>query len=363
MTRQKPTVKILIVDDLEENLLSLAALLRADDLEVLQAKSGTQALEVLLEHDVALALLDVQMPEMDGYELAELMRGAARTRHIPIIFVTAGARDTGRVFRGYEAGAVDYLLKPLEPRILLTKVNIFVELYRQRLELAELLRLNEELLAVVSHDLRNPLNVVVMVAQLLHEYEDPSITALANRLQSSGDRMKTIISELFDLTRARLAGGIPVDASPMDLQNILLRVVGEVEAHLKGRRVDLRKRGDLKGTWDGGRLEQVLSNLLGNAIAHGATEQPIVVDVDGQGAELCINITNGGVIPPELLPHVFAPFRGSSDGKRKREGLGLGLYIVDQIVRAHGGEIRIDTNPEQCTTTFAVRLPRVAPRG
>lgn len=362
MTRKKSVVKILLVDDLEENLLSLAALLRADDLEILQAKSGTQALEILLEHDVALALLDVQMPEMDGYELAELMRGAARTRHIPIIFVTAGARETGRVFRGYEAGAVDYLLKPLEPRVLLTKVNIFVELYRQRLELAELLRLNEELLAVVSHDLRNPLNVVVMVAQLLHEYEDPSITALANRLQSSGDRMKTIISELFDLTRARLAGGIPVDASPMDLQNILLRVVGEVEANAKGRRIDLRKRGDLTGTWDGSRLEQVLSNLLGNAVAHGANEHPIVVDVDGQGHELCINITNGGVIPPELLPHVFAPFRGSNDGKRKREGLGLGLYIVDQIVRAHGGEIRIDTHPERGTTTFAVRLPRVAPR-
>ena len=129
-------MKCLLVDDLEENLLALSALLRRDDVEVLEARSGAEALELLLAHDVALALLDVQMPDMDGFELAELMRGSERTRHVPIIFVTAGARDQHRLFKGYEAGAVDFLYKPIEPHILQNKADVFFQLHRQKQQLA-----------------------------------------------------------------------------------------------------------------------------------------------------------------------------------------------------------------------------------
>src|SRR6201996_3277354 len=114
-------VKVLLVDDLEENLLALAALLSSDEVEVLKARSGSEALELLLAHDVALALLDVQMPEMDGFQLAELMRGSERTKHVPLIFVTAGSRDQYRHFKGYEAGAVDFLYKPVDPHVLRSK--------------------------------------------------------------------------------------------------------------------------------------------------------------------------------------------------------------------------------------------------
>ena len=107
-------IKCLLVDDLEENLLALAALLQRDDVELLTARSGEQALELLLRHEVALAFIDVQMPDMDGFELAELMRGSERTRHVPIIFVTAGVRERQRVFKGYESGAVDFIYKPIE---------------------------------------------------------------------------------------------------------------------------------------------------------------------------------------------------------------------------------------------------------
>ena len=129
-------VKILAVDDIDENLVALEALLRRDDVEFITARSGVEALEVLLVHDIALALLDVQMPGMDGFELAELMRGTERTRRVPIIFVTAAGPDERRTFRGYGAGAVDYLFKPLDPHIVRSKVDIFVELARQRHELA-----------------------------------------------------------------------------------------------------------------------------------------------------------------------------------------------------------------------------------
>lgn len=130
-------VPFILVDDLEENLISLEALLRRDDLLILKARSGDEALELLLEHDVALALVDVQMPGLNGFELAELMRGNERTRRIPIIFVTAGSADGQRRFQGYEAGAVDFIQKPIEPGILRSKVDVFFELYRQRQQLAE----------------------------------------------------------------------------------------------------------------------------------------------------------------------------------------------------------------------------------
>lgn len=129
-------VKVLAVDDVSENLIALKALLQQQGLELLTAKSGMEALELLLVHDIALALLDVQMPGMDGFELAELMRGTERTRRVPIIFLTAVATDERRRFRGYETGAVDYLLKPVDPQIVRNKVEIFVELARQRQEIA-----------------------------------------------------------------------------------------------------------------------------------------------------------------------------------------------------------------------------------
>src|SRR6187431_2675030 len=133
-------VNVLAVDDVEENLVALAALLNRPALELIRARSGTEALEALLANDIALALLDVQMPGMDGFELAELMRGSERTRHVPIIFVTAGARDPQRVFKGYEAGAVDFLYKPIEPHVLKGKADVFFALYKQKRELAHALR-------------------------------------------------------------------------------------------------------------------------------------------------------------------------------------------------------------------------------
>ncbi|HEY0993043.1 MAG TPA: response regulator, partial [Kofleriaceae bacterium] len=140
---QLEPLKILIVDDTPENLVVLEALLRRDGVQLLPARSGAEALELLLVHEVALAVLDVQMPDMDGFELAELMRGAERTKRVPIIFVTAGPRDPQRVFQGYESGAVDFLFKPIEPHILNSKVDVFLELADQRRRATHALRLNE----------------------------------------------------------------------------------------------------------------------------------------------------------------------------------------------------------------------------
>src|ERR1700753_78523 len=184
-------VSFLLVDDLEENLLSLEALLRREDLVLLKARSGDQALELLLKHDVALALIDVQMPGLNGFELAELMRGNERTRRIPIIFLTAGSVDRQRRFRGYEAGAVDFIYKPIEPDILRSKADVFYELYRQRQQIAaqrdelkastealkEADRRKDEFLATLAHELRNPLAPLRHGVDVLHKNPDSKTAA------------------------------------------------------------------------------------------------------------------------------------------------------------------------------------------
>ena len=165
------------------------------------------------------------MPDMDGFELAELMRGSERTRHVPIIFVTAGARDQQRIFKGYETGAVDFLYKPIEPHILRNKADVFFQLYRQKQQLAreldertETLRLNEMFAAVLGHDLRNPLNAILTGAQLLELPEPTSPrSGPPPRMVSSGKRMSRMIDDMLDLARARLAGGIPLKREPADL--------------------------------------------------------------------------------------------------------------------------------------------------
>ena len=363
----KTGVKCLLVDDLEENLVALSALMRSDDVETLMARSGAEALDLLLSHDVALALLDVQMPDMNGFELAELMRGSERTRHVPIIFLTAGVRDQHRMFKGYESGAVDFLYKPIEPHILRNKADVFFQLYRQKQQLVrelhertETLRLNEMFAAVLGHDLRNPLGAILTGAHLIQRASDQDIVReTAGRMLSSGKRMSRLIDDLLDLTRARLAGGISLKRDTVDFGALLQRVVKEQEAALPGRHVEVTQTGDVTGDWDPDRLGQVTSNLIGNAFQHGAPDRPVRVGLDGTDPDqVVLSIENDGVIPPDILPHLFDPFRGGQRAGRN-EGLGLGLYIVQQIVQAHGGRVEVHSTPES-HTRFRVIVPRHA---
>jgi signal transduction histidine kinase len=266
-------------------------------------------------------------------------------------------QERHRIFKGYDAGAVDFLFKPLEPQILRHKTETFFQLHRQQQELASTLRLNEELMAVVGHDLRNPLNVVLMTTSLLASSTDPTVKKCADRLNSSGARMLQIIDELFDLSRARLGGGIPIERQALDLAAVAKKTVAEFEATNPSRQIDVLVTGDVHGEWDGGRLSQVLSNLVGNAVRHGTVSIPITVQLTAHGTEVMASVHNGGHIPSDLMPRLFEPFQ-SGVGKRTRaEGLGLGLYIVQQIVHAHGGDVQVRSTPED-GTTFEIRLPR-----
>ncbi len=360
-------VKCLLVDDRDENLLALTAVLRRDDVEILQARSGAEALELLLDHpDVALAILDVQMPEMDGFELAELMRGSARTQDIPIIFVTAGSHDQQRVFKGYDSGAFDFLYKPVAGHVLRSKAELFFELFRQRrqledqlLELKEILRLNEMFCAVLGHDLRGPLHVISMASNLVRSlHGDPTTERALLRVDSNVSRMDRMIADLLDLARARLAGGIPLKREMIDAGPLLERLVSEYGASQPAGRVSFKARGNLVGRWDGDRFAQMLGNLLGNALEHGTAQSPVHVALDGADAErLILSVKNHGAVPVELRSQLFNPFRlGSGDTNK---GLGLGLYIVQRIAEAHDGQVEVFVCDAEQTTEFRVIVPRL----
>lgn len=370
LTGAPERVKCLIVDDVAENLIALEALLKGDDVDILKAESGPQALELLLAHpDVALALLDVQMPEMNGFELAELVRGSERTRHIPLIFMTAGSRDQQWQFKGYETGAVDFLYKPIDPHMLVNKAKVFFELQRQKYALARELRertealyINDMFMAVLSHDLRGPLSAIMACAALLQRSQEPeTVRSMAERVKTSGRRMGRMIEDLLDVTRARQHGGLAMTPAEVDLGAQARRAVQEVHAAHPQRQIQVHQAGDLQGLWDGERLNQVLANLLGNAVHHGSSQEPVELHLDGTAAhEVIVRVTNGGEIPPDRLRKLFEPFYGRRADAEPNSGmgLGLGLFIVQQIVAAHGG--RVQPHCDRGQTTFEVRLPRRA---
>ncbi|CAB3718184.1 response regulator receiver sensor signal transduction histidine kinase [Paraburkholderia sp. GV068] len=358
-------VNILIVDDIAHNITALKALLTRPDVAVLVADSGTAALDLLLKHEVALAILDVNMPGMNGFELAALMRGSPRTSHVPIIFLTATAQDASRTFRGYEAGAVDFLYKPFDPRILQSKVDVFVQLEQQKRQLAaqlvttrQMLEANEMLMAVLSHDLRTPLGAVLASAEyLMRTAADQQSATVAARVKNSSLRMARMVDQLLNL--ARLQGGrLPLQPRSIELATLCRSVIDEFASRENGKRILFTSRGNTAGAWDTDLVWQAVSNLVSNALHHGAAGD-VNVEVDGEAADFVrLKVANRGVIPPEVFPHLFKAFGPNNNGSRSREGLGLGLHIVHEIARMHGGTVDVKSD-ESGGTVFTIELPRM----
>jgi two-component system sensor histidine kinase/response regulator len=361
--------RILVVDDVEENLVALEALLRRDDADIVTARSGTDALELILQHEFALAFIDVQMPEMDGFELAELMRGAERSKYIPIIFLTAGTREMQRVFRGYESGAVDFLFKPVDPLILRHKADTFVALEQQRKKLAEqyqqlqeseaLLReavqAREDVLAVVSHDIRNFLQAIKSGVQLLNKSPDKlsadAKAAIHSRMSSTVDLMGRVIADLLDMASIR-NGRIEVVMQPEVAAQMISEAIAVHEPMAQQKGIRLLASCDVPTqvvSCDRERILQVFSNLLGNAIKfcrHGDRIEVVVRRVDDH-VQASVSDTGPG-IASEDLPMVFdAYWSGASN---RRVGTGLGLYITKRIVEAHDGRIWIESEMGKGTT-------------
>ena len=226
-------------------------------MRVLTASGGREALELLLRHDdVALAIVDVRMPEMSGFDLAELMRGTTRTASVPIIFLTESTPEPGWVHRGYEAGAVDVLVKPIDPRLLRSKVGVLVELSRQRLllsaqveQLHALQRTSERLIGVLGHDLRNPLNAISLAGEtlLLARPDDELSALIGGRIRAASQRMSRLIAQILDFAALR-SGSWPIQPRDADLAQLCRTAASELD-ELAARGLACDVRGDPRGRW------------------------------------------------------------------------------------------------------------------
>jgi len=378
MTSEVGPVYFLLVDDLEENLLSLEGLLRRDGLVLLKARSGTAALELLLQYDVALAILDVQMPEMDGYELAELMRGTERTRRVPIIFVTAGAADRQRRFRGYETGAVDFLNKPIEPDILRSKASVFFELYQQRHQIAaqrdelkayaealtEADRRKDEFLATLAHELRNPLSPIRNGLDILRASPTaPKAEEIRDMMDRQLSHLVRLVDDLLDVSRVS-QGKVELRKEQIALGDLLKTAVEASNPLISAGRHELTLDLPEAEVWldaDLTRLSQVVSNLLNNAAKYTPEGGRIVLSARRDRDEVSIAVSDNGIgIPADMLPRVFDLFTQVRDNlDRSHGGLGIGLALVKQLVEMHEGSIAAESAGPGKGSSFRLRLPAV----
>jgi len=359
---------VLLVDDRPENLLALEGVLKPLGARLVKARSGEDALLHLLRETFAVILLDVQMPRLDGLQTAELIKQREQTRHIPIIFITALSRETAYIFKGYEQGAVDYLLKPIDPEILRAKVRVFCDLFVR----GEMIRMRsvesdakDVFLADVIHELKTPLAAAKAQAQLaLHQLGDrrtDATTARSLRLISQQiDRLNRLVGDLLEASRLE-AGSVELQTSQFDLSALLEEMRNRMQPLGDRHPIRINAPEKLSLIADKDRIEQVLANLLSNAIRYSPEGGPIEVDAETTGDGVHIRVRDRGLgIPREHQQLVFERFgraHGSAFG-----GLGLGLAISKGIVERHGGRIWVESTGRPGEgSVFHVQLPLATP--
>jgi len=305
------------------------------------------------------------------------LRKHPKVQNTPIVFLSAHHQDLMDAEKGYAVGAIDYITKPYNPDLLRAKVSSLVSHYHRGIELKrqaqiiaqkeveaghaklaaaraeEANRLKDKYIAILGHDLRSPLTAIAGTARLMLRTNDlpASHEKSAARIIRASDRMTRMIEDVLDFTRGQLGGGIPVDPASGDLGELCRHAIDELKAAHPEAEITFHAEGDLRGKWDRDRMHQLLSNLLRNAADHGAG--PIRVDARGSETRILLEVHNDGpLIPPDVLPGIFEPFKKGTENGRSSAGLGLGLYIAREIVRSHGGTIEV-RSAEGDGTTFS----------
>ena len=345
----------LTVDRAAELLAVERSLLMVANKDGLLAVRSSHGIDIALAQDFQEPLSETLIPRL------ALRLDAEPERFLGVPLVVAGA-VTGIlvVIRSAPSNGADH------DEWLLSALADQAAAALEKTRLDEIGEFREQLIGIVGHDLRNPLNTILMGAHilLLREGLGEKETGLVRKIVSNATQAARLIDQLLDLTRSRLGGGIPIDLTRFDLNDVCQQVVDETELTHPERPLRVDVRGHLTGVWDRDRMYQLLANLVGNAVHHGEPLSPIELRIDGGETEVVIDVANQGApIPPATLPFIFDAFRkGRAVHPSRTQGLGLGLFIARQIARSHGGSIAV-TSSASDGTTFRVRLPRGVPTG
>jgi signal transduction histidine kinase len=388
-------INVLMVDDQPSKLLSYEAILADLGVNLLKATSGREALEHLLKSEIAVVLMDVSMPEIDGFELAAMIRDHPRFRRTAIIFVSAVRLTDLDRLKGYELGAVDYIPVPVIPEILRAKVSVFAELYRKTRELEELnrdlerrveertaeleaatarertarlaaeaaTRARDEFLSVAAHELKTPLTALTANTQILARRLKkadvevaPWLVDQVRIIDQQAERLARLIGQLLDLSRLD-QNKLATERVPTDLGGLATKIVTAFRARTAKHTLSLAAASGLVADVDALRIEQVLNNLLDNAIKYSPDGGQIDIEVvraDAGHARLAVRDRGIG-IPPERRAAIFERFY-QAHADDHRSGLGLGLYICRHIIEQHSGTIAAEF-PADGGTRFVVLLP------
>lgn len=366
---------ILIVDDKIENITALKKILELHHFVVDTALSGKEALRKILKQSYELIILDVQMPEMDGFEVAEAISGFSKTSDIPIIFLSAVNISKDFITQGYDSGGHDYLVKPFDPDILVLKARTFIKLYEQKNELAkmkyELLEeieqrkkaesKKDEFISIASHELKTPLTSVKGYMQLaeLSVKSDEKENALKfiDRSSNQLNKLNALIVELLDISKME-TGNLNYNFSEFGFENFLDNVIDVFQRSNPQWNIIRSGKADISLSADEFRLEQVILNYLSNAIKYSEETDSIYIDIALlDSKEIKVSIRDNGIgISKEEQPFLFGKFYRVPQSSHKYQGLGMGLYICAEIIQKHGGSYGVESDLGR-GSTFHFTLP------
>jgi hypothetical protein len=358
---------ILIVDDRRENLVATEKALKHLDAEIFKANSGNEALSLMLRHRFAVVLLDVQMPEMNGFETAMLMQEHESMRSVPIIFVTAISKEEKYATQAAEIGAVDYIFKPINPDILRSKVKVYLDLYVQR---DQILKLNgtlsrsnadlEQFAYVASHDLQEPLRMVATYTELLAEHykgaHDEKAEKYINYALDGARRMQQLIKDLLAYSRVDTQGKVP---GPIKSELVVRNVLDSLKMAIEESHAEIvcDKLPSVRA--DAVQLAQVFQNLIGNALKfHDQRPPHIQIGAERIDGNWVFRVEDNGIgIDKQYAEVVFQMFQRLHE-RGRYDGSGIGLAIAKKIVERHGGRIWFDSKLGK-GSTFSFTMPAV----
>jgi len=354
---------ILIVDDAPENIISLKKVLEKNGFEVDTASSGDEALKKILKKSYVLIILDVQMPGMDGFEVAEAISGYSKAKETAIIFLSAASANVNLITRGYISGGLDYISKPVDMNILLLKVKTFYRIYEQSRALNEMQkklleeiefrkeaeRKKDEFISIASHELKTPMTSIKGYIQLLERSVDKNDTQTVkvrlHKVQNQVEKLNLLVADLLDISKIE-SGKLKFNRKYFNFDKILDHIIEIMQQ--ANPNVKFIRKGEIHSEIFGDemRIEQVIINFITNAIKYAPESNEVHITSEQRGDEIYFSVKDFGIgIAKDHQLRIFDKFYRVEETSERFQGLGIGLYICQEIIERHQGSIGINSEP------------------